>query len=482
MDEFSRAQTSKSDEGAEGRSAARARIAREMEFLETAMDAVWHELSEFWDVERSVSVISSASSESAHILSRYGPHDPQGEWRTPRPESFPQDVSATESLFATTSEREEAYAHIRAAAESGWDFSSRWIRSPARGIADSKTRDILPVDLNSFLYIAWIAVHDTYHHLLRLEVEHDRTVDAEKPGKAEDERSKSKRRKSLEWKDRARDARRLARRRMQGMVDILYDQSTGLFTDMDLVGIAGADAYRAKRATCDAPSLPSPFPVCDADESRPRRPLDLPVHAGMLVPLLLSSCETDIHPYATGSPARARGMRALAPLLFDSPGGVPVSLVETEGQTQWDWPNAWAPTSFFALLSLASPSSSPSDTSDLDSDFASTSSCATPFLRPFDLAAPNPAEIRLARKVIMPMFCLWTKTHGMYEKYRADKRWSETPGGGGEYGVQTGFGWTNGIAMWAMERYGLLLDLGGCGEQVRVCLLFCSRGFYFFQF
>ncbi len=43
------------------------------------------------------------------------------------------------------------YAHIRAAAESGWDFSSRWMEDE-KDFSTLITADILPVDLNCLLY------------------------------------------------------------------------------------------------------------------------------------------------------------------------------------------------------------------------------------------------------------------------------------------------------------------------------------------
>ena len=45
----------------------------------------------------------------------------------------------------------ETYRHLRAAAESGWDFSSRWLREPSH-LSSIHTGDILPVDLNCLLY------------------------------------------------------------------------------------------------------------------------------------------------------------------------------------------------------------------------------------------------------------------------------------------------------------------------------------------
>ena len=40
----------------------------------------------------------------------------------------------------------------------------------------------------------------------------------------------------------------------------------------------------------------------------------------------------------------------------------------------------------------------------------------------------------------------------LFEKYHAQL--VGHPGGGGEYIVQDGFGWTNGVILWMLERYG----------------------------
>jgi alpha,alpha-trehalase len=67
---------------------------------------------------------------------------------TPRDESFRED-----SELSRTSERPPAqlYRDIRAAAESGWDFSSRWF-ADATTRASLDTTDIIPIDLNSLLF------------------------------------------------------------------------------------------------------------------------------------------------------------------------------------------------------------------------------------------------------------------------------------------------------------------------------------------
>lgn len=69
------------------------------------------------------------------------------EYDTPRPESYREDVELAESL----SEHSEGfYRHIRAAAESGWDFSSRWFKD-CQNMDTIHTTDILPIDLNCLL-------------------------------------------------------------------------------------------------------------------------------------------------------------------------------------------------------------------------------------------------------------------------------------------------------------------------------------------
>lgn len=70
----------------------------------------------------------------------------------PRPESYREDEELGRS-FAAGAAREAFYRHVRAAAESGWDFSSRWMRDP-KDLRTLETTDLAPVDLNSLLYHA----------------------------------------------------------------------------------------------------------------------------------------------------------------------------------------------------------------------------------------------------------------------------------------------------------------------------------------
>lgn len=78
------------------------------------------------------------------VLNRYWDDRP-----APRPESHREDFTLAQSL--PESRRQDLYRNLRASAESGWDFSSRWMRDPA-DLRTLETIELIPVDLNSLLY------------------------------------------------------------------------------------------------------------------------------------------------------------------------------------------------------------------------------------------------------------------------------------------------------------------------------------------
>ncbi len=80
------------------------------------------------------------------LLNRYWDDEP-----TPRPESYREDWTLAQTLPAE--QRERFYRNVRASAESGWDFSSRWMRDPA-DLRTLETVELAPIDLNSLLYHA----------------------------------------------------------------------------------------------------------------------------------------------------------------------------------------------------------------------------------------------------------------------------------------------------------------------------------------
>jgi alpha,alpha-trehalase len=67
----------------------------------------------------------------------------------PRPESYKPDYELGSTL--PEAQRELFYRNTRAAAESGWDFSTRWMRNP-KDLRSLETTELVPVDLNSLLY------------------------------------------------------------------------------------------------------------------------------------------------------------------------------------------------------------------------------------------------------------------------------------------------------------------------------------------
>ena len=80
------------------------------------------------------------------LLNRYWDDRPE-----PRPESYREDYELGRRLPAN--QRQALFRNIRATAESGWDFSSRWMRDPA-DLRSLETTALAPVDLNSLLYHA----------------------------------------------------------------------------------------------------------------------------------------------------------------------------------------------------------------------------------------------------------------------------------------------------------------------------------------
>jgi alpha,alpha-trehalase len=81
--------------------------------------------------------------EDGSILNRYWDDS-----NAPRDEAYREDV---ELAAATPRPPQEIYRDVRAGAESGWDYSSRWF-ADARTMASIDTTEIIPVDLNALMF------------------------------------------------------------------------------------------------------------------------------------------------------------------------------------------------------------------------------------------------------------------------------------------------------------------------------------------
>ena len=66
----------------------------------------------------------------------------------PRDEAYLEDIETARDSGRPAA---EVYRDLRAAAESGWDFSSRWL-ADGKTLGSIRTTDFAPVDLNSLLY------------------------------------------------------------------------------------------------------------------------------------------------------------------------------------------------------------------------------------------------------------------------------------------------------------------------------------------
>src|SRR5213595_600341 len=73
----------------------------------------------------------------------------------PRPESYRPDYELAQTV--PEGQRDALYRNLRATAESGWDFSSRWMRDP-KDLRTLETTQLVPVDLNSLLYHAEVTI------------------------------------------------------------------------------------------------------------------------------------------------------------------------------------------------------------------------------------------------------------------------------------------------------------------------------------
>jgi len=123
-------------------------------------------------------------------------------------------------------------------------------------------------------------------------------------------------------------------------------------------------------------------------------------------------------------------------IIYDNfPAGFPVSYINST--QQWDYPNSWAPHQWFIIESLMRTNTE----------------------------ASQELAFGLAQKWILTNYCGWNSTGGvnngmMFEKYNSLK--IGQPGQGGEYVVQAGFGWTNGVALVILDKYGKNLKFSSC--------------------
>jgi alpha,alpha-trehalase len=359
--------------------------------------------------------VSGAADGRVHALSRY--------WAgtaAPRPESWREDAAAAEGLPAEAAAA--LWRNIASAAESGWDFSTRWLggseaeeeegaeaeaveappaaeapppAAAAAALRALRTVRVVPADLNALLA-------DAARTAARLA---DAVGDAEAAAffrAAGDERAAAL--EALLWDDDGAQWR-----------DLILDPSPAEDEEEE-ADTAAAHAHAPPRRG-----------------RRSRR-----AFASNWIPLWCD-CAVTADADADAGAAVARGERAAASLAASGlvlPGGVAASLSHS-GQ-QWDYPNAWPPLQHMLVEGLD---------------------------RCGGATAAALAE-RIAGAYLRAAAAGLRGRHGvMHEKYDArvgagagagaeEEEGAARAGGGGEYAPQVGFGWSNGVALALLRRYG----------------------------
>ncbi len=250
---------------------------------------------------------------------------------SPRPESYREDIILSQGL--PVDKKAAFYRHIRAACESGWDFSSRWLEHK-NVLSSIKTTRILPVDLNSLLYKSECLLADYYSFL------GDDSTSAHYGIKAQ--------------------------QRGHAIMQYMWSAEDGFFCDYDL------------------------------DKQNPSKVKSL---AGVL-PLFVQLAK----------PAQAAKVAKNLQQLFLKEGGLITTLINSS--QQWDAPNGWAPLQWFAVQGL----------------------------RQYDHHTLAETIMRRWQNVVASYY----HKHGkIMEKYNVCQL--DNIAHGGEYNVQEGFGWTNGV-------------------------------------
>uniref|UniRef100_A0AAF5RXL3 Trehalase n=1 Tax=Wuchereria bancrofti TaxID=6293 RepID=A0AAF5RXL3_WUCBA len=344
---------------------------------------------EFWVQNRSISV----KDEKGYKHNVY-------QYRTisnvPRPESFRADIQVAAEVGKNN--RQKFFQDIASAAESGWDFSSRWF-SDRNTMKTIETTDILPVDLNSLL--CWNV--NILKYFANIIGNTQKAEEFEKKGQEA-------------WK---------------ALNAIFYNKLKKAWFDYNL---------RIKsHNTLFYPTVAMP---------------------------LFTGCYTMLD---YGKSAKVIDFMNKSNV-FNYPSGIPASLKNT-GQ-QWDLPNGWPPLQHIIIEGM----------------------------RKSDNPEAQEMAFKLARKWILANYKIYNTTKKMWEKIDVTGTIPK-PGAGGEYDVQDGFGWTNGVVLDLLATYYDRMTIGDIGQNVshgpsvRPCrskayhiryrpvplILFCSIVFYFLK-
>lgn len=251
----------------------------------------------FWRMsERTLQVTTSASPDKAHVVSRY-----YADWTSPRPESLREDLQTLGELkskieWNQLSQKDQEilekqlFRDISAAAESGWDFSSRWL-GPDNSLSSVRTTRILPSDLNALLMKSEFLV--------------------------------SKMAAIVGDADMMERFQEFGLQRLAALEAIFWDEGRSKWRDVLLEDIEESKTVCGFSREEDYASDWVPLWCLD----------DV---ASMAVNTLLAKSVNSL---------LAKSVNSLRASAINAPGGIAASSIET-GQ-QWDWPNVWPPLQYF---------------------------------------------------------------------------------------------------------------------------------------
>jgi alpha,alpha-trehalase len=251
----------------------------------------------------------------------------------PRPESYREDIEAAENIVAA--KRPDFYRNIRAACESGWDFSSRWL-ADLDDLSTIQTTHIVPIDLNCLLHKLEMLLSQFYSQL-------------------------GEEKLSAEFAEHAK-------MRSDAINHYLWNKESGFYYDFDF--IQGQQTSTQSLAAC--------------------------------LPLFVQ--------IASKKQAKLIGHKLENAFLME--GGLVTTL--NNSAQQWDAPNGWAPLQWFAVIGL-------------------------------DNYGFNQLSEQVMERFLGTVEHRFKKDNNIMEKYNVHS--SQSIAKGGEYEVQHGFGWTNGVAL-----------------------------------
>ena len=181
------------------------RYTNDVEFVRRNL-AVLEKEYQFWEMHRSIKLVVSGTSRTLTVY--------KANMTTPRPESYWHDYDFGKEI-KDAGEKARFYQAVASAAESGWDFSSRWLNKSGAGNGSFRsihTPDIVPVDLNCILYKNELSLAKFY----------------ELSGN----------------QSKVKEYQRLASRRRHAIEDVLWDEAVGLWVDYDVTsGERTSDFY-----------------------------------------------------------------------------------------------------------------------------------------------------------------------------------------------------------------------------------------------